>query len=134
MGEFFYFVISFHIKTEIQSIIIGNPEFISIAIKNIVGILEPITPQGVGNRSAGLIHEIRGKAKTSRKFIVGHYTQIMGLIVIGREIISTIDLLFTEITVEFYIRARIGVCQPTVQFAFILTDQEFKAIRLTKSL
>lgn len=72
MCEFFDFVVAFDIDADIQSNVIGNSEFISIAIKYIFRIVEVILSDRIGHRSACLIGKVQRGAISSRKLVIGH--------------------------------------------------------------
>ena len=114
MGEFFDLMVAFNITGNIQSVIIGNAELISITVKNIFRIVKGIAPDGISHWPTGLVQKIGGKAKPPRQLIIQHRTKIMGLVIIRWKKFAVIDTFFAEITIEFYFGARVGVSEPSV--------------------
>ncbi len=102
MGELILFVISLYIKAYVQSIIIRNPELISVPKQNKLGIIKYEIPYRYSNRSSGLINEVSRETVTIRQLKISHKTEVMRLVEIGWKEISVIHAFLREFTIQSY--------------------------------
>ena len=80
MREFFDFMVSFNINSNIQAIIVGYSELVSIAVEYKLRIIIGVLSDGVGNRSARLVCKIRRNTIAFRQFVIGDNAKVVGLI------------------------------------------------------
>lgn len=114
MGQFFDLVVSLDIEANIQAIIIGNTELVSVTIQHKLVAVEFIVAHGKGYRPARLIDKIARKTEPPGKPIVQNQAEIVGLVKIRRKKFAIIDTLLRKITVQPEKRSRIRIAQPTV--------------------
>src|SRR5690242_6563087 len=100
MRQFFNLMISFYIKTKVQSEIVGDSEFVAIGVIDAVSISKFINPGRVGDRSAGAVNQIERTAISPCNFVIGYDTQVVGLVIVSGKIIATVNSFLWKWSIE----------------------------------
>ena len=94
-------MVAFDIYTNVQSEIIGDPEFITVTIQGIFGISVLISTNRIGDWPSGLINKISRKAIPLGEFIIENCAEIVRLVEIGSEKFAIIHPFIAELTIQF---------------------------------
>ena len=103
MRKFIQFMVARYVHAQIQPVIIRNPELVAVAVKHLLLTCKNIPPNGIGNRSPGLIGEISRKAETLGQLIICNYRKVVGLVIICRKKFTIVNPLLHKLTVQFHL-------------------------------
>jgi hypothetical protein len=109
MRQLFYFMISFHVKSKVQPIVIRNSVLISVGIVDPVSASEFIEPDRIRDGSAGAVRKIQSNTISAGDFIITHQAHIVWFVVVSGKISAGIHTILIKSAIEPDEGARISV-------------------------